>query len=61
MAKPLAPCQNCPDRHENCWPSCEKFQEFSRKNEKFKANIAKGKQADLDWGRVRFGDRGCKW
>ena len=25
MAKPYAPCKDCPDRHEACHGHCEKF------------------------------------
>lgn len=57
MGIPQAPCQGCPDRHENCWPSCSKFQSYNKKKDKYKENIRNGKRAEEDWGKVRFGSK----
>lgn len=35
-----SPCQNCPDRHEACHDTCERFLEYRQKIEQAKANRA---------------------
>lgn len=36
-----APCKNCPDRHEACWGSCEKYRAWREPYEKMMAARAK--------------------
>lgn len=33
-----SPCQNCPDRHEACHDSCERYAEYKRKVAEAKQN-----------------------
>ena len=35
-----APCKDCPDRHEACHDTCERFKEYRKKIEQAKANRA---------------------
>lgn len=49
MARPYAPCKDCPDRHEACHGHCEKFIEFRRGMDEWKNEAGKEKaRQDID-------------
>jgi hypothetical protein len=41
MIKPIAPCKDCDDRYVGCHIDCEKYNDFVRKNEIYKAEKLK--------------------
>lgn len=41
MIKPIAPCKDCTDRYVGCHVDCEKYNDFVRKNEIYKAEKLK--------------------
>ena len=41
--KPKAPCKGCTDRYEKCHSSCEKYQEFRRKQDIYNKVVRKEK------------------
>lgn len=43
---PKAPCRYCEEREVGCHSKCEKYQEYYRDNEKFKAEKLKRKEEE---------------
>lgn len=54
IIKPIAPCKDCTDRCIGCHIDCEKYNDFVRKNEIYKAeklkiNAGKSYKKDGKW------------
>ena len=44
----LAPCKDCPDRHNLCWSGCDKYKAFRAKREMISNGLKR--ESDMYYG-----------
>ncbi len=52
-----SPCKDCPDRYPACSSACDRYKEWRRGYDEFRAADRKEQQAWIDASCVRFGKK----